>query len=200
MSFLLIQKLVHTANERKTNMEGHRSHNEERKDGSELVMVASFLDRQKEGGVEGKLPAHLTYLPWFSIQPSRIGEFYELIQEVTEQERAPVIRGTSTRLFNDKDGLIEVRHIDQWSKGFNMLQDHMAHNMLLEFALLEENNGLDRRYTESAWSPHVTNTTERSLMAGEDVELDNLTVIKKVMGQKVIDRVFNWNNNPAAEV
>ena len=54
-------------------------------DGTDRVMVASFLDTPREGSELANLPAHLTYVSWFNLPHYQREEFYAHMDDIIEQ-------------------------------------------------------------------------------------------------------------------
>lgn len=165
---------------------------------SEKVMVASFLEAPKEGEQFSALPAHLTYVSWFDVSPGDRDALYDRIEDIIAEEgRAPVITGGSHRIFTDaKTGALQrVRRLDVPTNGFNAVHDFSPHAALVMFAK-NTDPSLDMTFFGLDWAPHVSDTPDRSLAQGEVVQLDNLTVVRRLkMGQKIVDRVFDWRND-----
>lgn len=158
------------------------------------VMVASFLDKPEEGERFLKMPAHLTYVSWFQLPHDKRESFHGLIEDIIEEERPPVITGGSQRIFTDpKTGELQrVRRLDVPTAGFNGLQDFAAHAALFAFAK-NIDPSFDAQYFGMNWAPHVSETPDRELRQGEVVDLDNLTVVRRLkVGQKVAEKVFDW--------
>lgn len=167
-------------------------------DGTDRVMVASFLDTPKEGAELSGLPPHLTYVSWFNLPHEYREDFYAHMEGVTEQNRAPKIMGGSQKLFTDNGSGedVGVRRLDAATRGFNTISDFAPHAEILGF-VKHVDPAFDDRYFGMKWKPHITDTAEYSLGQGEEVRLDNLTIVRrdKNIGRKVIERVLNWRHN-----
>lgn len=157
------------------------------------VMVASLFDRPGVGDAFDKVPLHLTYLPWFQLPDNERDGFDFHVQEIVEQNRAPRILGGALRLFtDDKTGeLITVRQIDKMTSGFNYIQDFSTHSQLHSFARTVD-TAVDLNYFGHQWNPHVTSVNGQEMQQGEEVQLDNLTLLAKQFGKKVVQEVYAW--------
>ena len=158
---------------------------------TETVMVASFLERPEPGLEVASLPAHLTYVSWFDLPAQQSDRFQETLERVTEETRAPLITGGNLQYFGDKT----VRRLDVATKGFNALHDFSAHAALVSFAHHVDPD-FKGEFFSLSWSPHVSDTNERAMQQGEEIQLDNLTIIKRdtKMGRKIIQQVFEWGS------
>ena len=157
-------------------------------------MVASFLERPTVGAEFQNLPAHLTYVSWFHLDPQRYADLTLRVHDIVSENQAPVITGGAQKIFGDEArGLTRVRQLSVLDKDFNLLNHFQPHAALLAFAQSADPD-FDNTYFGLNWNPHVSDTPERALAQDERVALDNLTVIKKEakLGRKIIEQVHAW--------
>lgn len=161
--------------------------------GVTTVMVASLFDRPEVGDVFNKVPLHLTYLPWFRLPDDQREDFEFQVEELIEQNRAPRILGGALRLFTDDTTgeLVTVRQIEKMTNGFNYVQDFFMHSALHSLARNIDKTA-DLGYFGHNWNPHVTSVNGQEMQQGEEVQLDNLTVLAKQFGKKVVQKVYVW--------
>lgn len=163
------------------------------------ALVASFIERPQEQQEFERLPAHLTYVPWFHLDQDAEVEFYEHVQQVTEDYRAPHVTGGIQQISYDHEErqVLSHRQIKVPTSHFNALQDFMPHITLMRHAQELDSSLGTTIAAMQQWRPHIADTPERSVQQGEEVLFDNLAIVRRSqkLGRHIIAKVFTWEHS-----
>lgn len=152
-------------------------------------MVAAMVNPLEPGSTIKKLPAHMTVYPWFDLPTSRWPEFDQAMQDVIEETSAPTTIGGDADIF---DGNVAVRRLNRITPSFNLIRGFDIHAGVYSAVHALSASGTAYPYTGTGWSPHISDTAERSIEELEVCELSNLTVVQKTLAQKSIRAVYFW--------
>jgi hypothetical protein len=101
-----------------------------------------------------------------------------------------VVGGSEQYFGADSD--IAVRRLDVPAPGFNLINGYDIHAGVFVLAHFI-GRPKDDTYTGEFWRPHITPTPDFVLEEGQELALDNLTVISKTPSAKVVRAVYKWD-------
>lgn len=156
---------------------------------TERLMVAALVNPLEPGSRVEKLPPHMTIYPWFDVLESRWPEFDQAMQDVIEQTSAPTTIGGDADIF---DGGVAVRRLNRVTPSFNLIRGFDIHAYVYSAVHSLSISQESYPYTGTGWSPHVSDSTERSIGESEVCLFSNLTVIQKSLARKSIKAVYFW--------
>lgn len=148
---------------------------------SERLMVMAPLDNLSPGQEFHSLPAHITLVPWFDIEPEYWNEFDTSLRERVREDLYMATQGVSRERFDHDASVTRM--------GGVMFGAHAA---VLSLAKAFGRN-MDERYTGLHWSPHVTDKNNRVVEVGESVVPAGIAVIEKKTASKRVKSTYTWS-------
>ncbi len=150
--------------------------------------VGSTINPVEVGQTFGKIPLHMTILPWFKLSQVRREGFFESIEEMCERSHPFAIVGGERALFGPgKD--IAVRRVisdDVVSFHFKILQE-------------AEKSGAETNspFIKDKFSAHITDKKEGFLSEGQSIAINSLQIFSRIPKDKVrtVEKVFKLGVN-----
>lgn len=150
----------------------------------ESLLLVGTLEPVEIGEVFDSTPAHVTILPWLSLQPGQQEVFDHIVPQVIGDYLPLEITGEQEAFFGPKNDL-RVRKVG--SKAI-----HLLHNELL---VMTTRLGVEMRdvWIGSDYAPHVTYKGEIGIEQDQKIVLDSLQLFSRESkdSQRKVKRIYS---------
>lgn len=153
----------------------------------ESLLLVGTLEPVEIGEVFDSTPAHVTILPWLSLQTGQQEVFDHMVPQVIGDYLPLEITGEQEALFGQQNDL-RVRKVG--SKAM-----HLLHNELLGMAT---SLGVEMRdvWIGSDYAPHVTYKGEKGIEQGQKIVLESLQLFSRESedSKRKVKRIYSAGN------
>lgn len=148
----------------------------------ERPVVAYMFDRLAEGDTFEAWPTHLTLIPPAS---RNAADVQHAVEEATKGARAVPITIGAPDTFGSSDAPVSVFHVEPARE----LRD-LHRSILAKLGGSRAVHDAVQEWLDTEYAPHVTpKPGQKVLTTGEEYCLDNLAIIGKEGGQRIVRRI-----------
>ena len=154
-------------------------------EGDLSLMVMAPLEPVSEGQVFDHTPHHLTVLPWFSLPTSDWRDFDSAMRDLVIEEGYPVVMGGESAMFGPKNTK-PARKLGGVLFGVHAHAIRIARDFDIS---------IDPTYTALDYVPHVSSKPDRQVEQDEQLLLNELVVIERVLTKKRARSVYTMGTS-----